>query len=117
MQQRASESIGALAAPSPKRRSSWSIQKSRSLPPFVRMGGTGESRPFVMHRSAPDSRSHEKFSGSTRLRPCRRPRLIKPPGLSISPPCSRIHRENGSPLIGQYARLAKPIRRVEWERR
>ena len=41
---------------------------------------------------------------------CRPPRSIRPPASSISPPCLRTRRANGSPRIGRSARLPRPQR-------
>ena len=80
MQQRASESIGALAAALAKAQIEL-VNPEKSLVATIREEGRhGREQTFRYAPLSAGLRSHAKFSGSTRSRPYRRPRLIKPPG-------------------------------------
>ena len=114
--QRASESIGALAAALAKAQTLLTNPENGSSRPSARKVGTGESRRFGTHRFPAGSRSCAKCWASTKLRPCRPRRLINPLASSISRQYWRTHRESGLPRIGPCALSVKLPRHAAWGR-
>ena len=105
--QRSSESIASLAAAWPRRKSNWSIRRNRWWRPSVRMAPAGRNARSAMPRCRAGSTSCARPWASMRSPRCRRPRSTRPPASSISRPCWRILRGNGSPRTGRSAPISE----------
>ena len=113
--QRASDSIGALAAALAKAQIELVNPEKSRVATIREEGARGREQTF---RYAPLSSGLEivrKFSAGRRSPPSRRPRSIRPPVSLISLLSWRTPQANGSLPTGRYVRLVKPPPRVEWE--
>ena len=104
--------------PSPKRRSSWSIQRSRSWPPFVRKVGTGEKTPFVMRRSSAELEITRRVLGQHEIATLQTTSIDHASGL-INLTTMLAH-ASGEWIASDWPVCSvarKPPRRAGWEQR
>ena len=115
--QRSSETIGTIAAALAKAQGEL-INPEKSLVATIRPDGPGAAeRSF---RYAPLSSGLDivrKTLSQHEIATVQTTAIDQTPASSISPPCWRMLRGNGSRRTGRSAPSAKPQRRTEWVRR